>query len=145
MGILLASAARTASGSFEVPNPTFVRAEAGLFLLDVTAAATDVGDTLDVFLQGYVGLSGSTDLWQDFIHFTQVLGNGGAKRFLATWMRGVAPASLLAATVEDGALAAGVRQGPIGERVRVKWVIVDAGTVNASFTFSVQAAPYRVR
>lgn len=101
------------------------------FLLSVTAAATDVGDTFDLYLQ-FSPDGGTT--WQDFIHFTQVLGNGGAKKYLAAWQATVAPSSLLAAP-QDGALAAGVRQGPIGTTIRAKAVVVDANA-DASFTWS---------
>ena len=78
-----------ASGAVAAPSSTtsaplrvtedanaFVEAE---FILDVTAAATAAGDTLDV----YVDFSPDGVLWINAIHFTQVLGNGGAKREIA--------------------------------------------------------------
>jgi hypothetical protein len=105
--------------------------------LTVSAAATESGDLLDVYVQ-HSPDDGTT--WDDFIHFTQVLGNGGAKKFIATWMRDVTPESELKAPA-DASLAAGVLQGPISPTLRVKWVIVDASTDNASFTFSVTAQP----
>lgn len=80
---LFASAARTAasgngdSASLEgiQPNPP-----GGLVLvLDVTAAATDAGDLLDVYLQA--DLNGN---WIDIARFPQCLGNGGAKRYIMT-------------------------------------------------------------
>lgn len=143
MGLLLEAAARTASGNAEVGTPASAgvsRADSGVFILDVSAAATDVGDTLDVFVQ-HSPIPGA---WDDFVHFTQVLGNGGAKRFLAGWGRGATPATPLRA-LADGTLAVGVLQGPVAGLWRVKWTIVDAGTVNASFNFSVHFDPYRVR
>lgn len=136
---LVASAARTASGnSGALPAlNSFNRIIAAVFLLNVTVASTDAGDTLDVYVQSSPD-DGTT--WDDFVHFTQVLGNGGAKKFVATWMRQVTPESELHAPA-DASLSAGVQQGPINPIWRVKWVIVDAGTVNVSFTFSVQVNP----
>ena len=43
----------------------------------------------------------------------------------------------------DAALAAGVKQGSVGTQFRVKWVIVDDGADNASFTFSIKAQSFR--
>jgi hypothetical protein len=136
---LLASAARTESGASEVPTTLPDDVLGACILLDVTAAATAAGDTLDVYVQHSV--DGST--WDDFIHFTQVLGNGGAKQFYARWSAlGAAPEAELAAP-QDGAMAAGVLQQPTGREWRVKWVIADADA--PSFTFSVSAALYRGR
>lgn len=138
---LLASAARTASDVFVVPTAVPDDVVAGTFQLNVTAAATDVGDTLDVYLQHSVD-GGTT--WDDFVHFTQVLGNGGAKTFIARWNSiGAAPEAELGAP-QDAAMSAGVLQQPLGRDWRVKWVIVDAGTDNASFTFGVTAALTRM-
>ena len=131
--VLLASAARTADGN-QVLTPSQVqRIVAGIFMLNVTAAATEVDDTLDVFLQASPD-DGTT--WDDFVAFTQVLGNGGAKKFLAHWNRNLVPTVPLQAPVDAG-LAAGVRQGPVGDDWRLKWLIVDAGGAAASFTFAV--------
>jgi hypothetical protein len=129
---LVASAARTTSSTAAVVVPVDL-VQSAVFQLTVSAAATDAGDTLDVYLQHTVD-GGTT--WDDFAHFTQVLGNGGAKKFLASWSRVPTPESELKAPA-DAALAAGVLQGPVGPTWRVKWVIVDAGTVNVSFTFAV--------
>lgn len=109
--------------------------ESAVFVLDVTAAATDVGDTLDVYIQ-HSPDNGAT--WDDFVHFTQVLGNGGAKKFIAIWHKQVTPESEVHAPA-DGTLAVGVLQGPVGSLWRWKAKITDAGTVNASFTFSIKA------
>lgn len=102
--------------------------EAELFL-NVTAAATDVGDTLDVFVDA------SPDGGTTFIniaHFTQVLGNGGAKKEVAVCMR--VAASIFAATTD---LAAAATPRPfVGDTVRVRYVVVDANA-NSAFTFRV--------
>lgn len=132
---LVASAARTADGNSgpltPVRHPELLRS--ARFLLDVTAAATDVGDTLDVYVQQTYDGTNYTDL----AHFTQVLGNGGAKKYIAEWFRDLTPESEMRAPA-DASMAAGVLQGgKIGTAIRVKWVIVDAGTANVSFTFSV--------
>lgn len=134
----LASAARIASGTATVTGD-MSRFESAVFLLIVSAAATDVGDTLDVYLQS--SADGGTT-WNDFVHFTQVLGNGGAKTFVAGWQGRVTAETELGAPA-DGALAAGVLQGPVGDRWRVKWVIVDTAGANASFTFKVDASLQR--
>jgi len=134
--LALASAARTPSGSQVVLLPDTGRVRALLAQLDVTAAATESSDTLDVFLQST--LDGQT--WDDFVHFTQVLGNGGVKSFLAKWVRDVSPTVALAAP-KDGTLAAGVNQGPVGNTWRVKRTIVDGGGSPTSFTFSLGLLP----
>lgn len=137
MHTFLASAARTQSGTLVHPA-NFSRLEHAIFNLILSAAATEVGDTLDVFLQesmDYAGVEGDAT-WNDFAHFTQMLGNGGAKKFRAVWQSNVTPETEQGA-IQDGAMAAGVRQGPLGPTWRTKWVIVDAGTANASFTFGI--------
>ena len=73
-----ASGAQTETGSGDAaPLPGMVNGMA--FVLDVTAAATEVGDTLDVFVQ--TKIDGTN--WLDVVAFTQVLGNGGTKRYVA--------------------------------------------------------------
>lgn len=138
---LLASAARTvtAGATAAVPEAVAIalaKAKCALYMLDVTAAATDVGDTLDVYIQS--SIDGTT--WDDFIHFTQVLGNGGAKKLIAAHNSTITPTTAMGPAV-DGALAAGVKQGPVGSQFRIKYVIVDADA-NASFTFSIKCQPY---
>lgn len=129
---LLASSVQTTSGSSVLTAPVHIeRLKAAAFLLTVSAAATAAGDTLDVYLQS--SIDGGTT-YDDFVHFTQVLGNGGAKKFIARWMRDLAPTAALSAP-GDATLAAGVAQGPVGTTWRVKWVIVSASA--PSFTFKV--------
>lgn len=138
--ILLASTTDTGAGSF---TSTAVRlserTRSAEVLLNVTAAAAAANDTLDVYVQASVD-GGST--WDDFIHFTQVLGNGGAKKYLARWQGEVAPTTALAAP-GDATLAAGVAQGPHGLLWRVKRVV--ASGTGAVFTLSVQAGGLVVR
>lgn len=124
---LQASAAQTATAQSGVSKlPIIYRCLT--FELDVTSAATVVGDTLDVTVQTRV----DTVNWVDVVHFTQVLGNGGAKRFLAT-----ISTALNQTMYEVGtALTAGSVRNIFGDDWRVSWVI--AGT-SPSFTFSVWA------
>lgn len=103
------------------------------FVLDLTAAATEVGDLLDVYVQTKV--DGAN--WLDVGHFTQCLGNGGAKRYVTKLTAQLATAEFENAT----ALAAAAVRNLLGDEWRVRWAITDAGDDNASFTFSVAACP----
>jgi hypothetical protein len=135
---LVESAARASSsnsGALHISQLDSVKA--AIFFLDVTAAAQLVGDTLNVYIQS----SMDGQIWDDFVSFTQVLGNGGAKQYTARWFRDLSPEAELEAP-SDKAMAAGIRQGhvPCGYW-RVAWVI--AGGENKSFTFSVSAELFR--
>ncbi len=138
MVTIVESAARTSSSnSGALPISQLESIKAVIFFLDVTAAAQLVGDTLNVYIQS----SMDGIVWDDFVSFTQVLGNGGAKQYIARWFRDLSPEAELAAP-SDKALAAGVRQGPVPcSYWRVAWVI--AGGANKSFTFSVSAEIFR--
>lgn len=103
-----------------------------VFILDVTAAVTDAADTLDVYVE--TKIDGTN--WVDVVHFTQVLGNGGAKRYIAKICASVAQTEF-----EVGAaLGAAAVRNLLGDRWRVRWVTVDADA-DASFTFLVTAIP----
>lgn len=105
-----------------------------MFVLDVTAAATDVGDTLDVKVQTKI----DGDNWLDVVHFTQVLGNGGAKRYVEKITASPAVAGFEVGT----ALTAGNVRNFLGDDWRVKYDQVDAAVPQAaSFTFTVTACP----
>lgn len=128
--ILLASGARTATGTGEAVSGLGEYSSI-VFQLNLTAAATDAGDTLDVYVQTTV--DGTN--WVDIVHFTQMLGNGGAKRFFGKINRGAAMTMF-----ENGtALGAAAIRDIFGDQYRVRWAITDASTQNASFTFSVTA------
>ena len=128
---LAASAARTASA-----NGTAVAAHDVsrlLVLLNITASATDAGDTLDV----YVDVSPDNATWLNAIHFTQQAGNGAAGKQFA-----VLDATNPGATVTDvtsDAAAGAVRPGLFGAYVRARWAITDVAGDDASHTFSVTA------
>lgn len=101
------------------------------FQLDVTAAATQSSDTFDAYVQ--TTLDGTN--WIDVVHFTQVLGNGGAKRFVAKISSELAESMFSTAT----ALSAGSIRHIVGDQFRAYWAITDASTADASFTFSLTA------
>jgi hypothetical protein len=103
-------------------------------VLDVTAAATLAGDTFDVFIDTAFNFSAATPVWINAVHFTQVLGNGGAKRELAV----LTPWSVTSATTSNvlADLAGGaVRLGLLGDGLRVRATTVGTG----SFTYAVYA------
>lgn len=130
---LVASAARTETdtGTTAIRLPDAPNAVG--IVLDVTAAATEVGDTLNVFVQ--TKIDGTN--WVDVYHATEVLGNGGAKRYIAK-----VTGALAEAEFENGAaLAAAAVRNYIGDEWRARWVVVDADADNASFTFSIAVIP----
>lgn len=103
-----------------------------VFTLDVTADESSALDKLNVFVQTM--LDGTN--WTDVVAFTQHLGSDGAKRYI-----GKLSASLGQTMFEAGtALAAGQKRDLIGDRWRVRYVIVDASG-SAAFTFTVHACP----
>lgn len=124
----------TAAGAISGTTTTAVflpRPNNGIeFTLDVTAAATDVGDTFDISVQTL--LDGVN--WTDVIAFTQCLGNGGPKRHIAKLLTGTAQAMFEVGT----ALSAGNIRHLFGDQWRVKVTQVDANS-NASFTYAVYA------
>lgn len=103
--------------------------------LDVTAAATDAGDTLDVYID--MSIDGGTK-WNNVIHFTQVLGNGGAKTFVAVIKNDNPGASAVFATTSDAAAGA-TRQIGFGQNLRYRATSVNVSTADMSFTFSIKA------
>src|SRR5262245_4196254 len=127
---LQSSAAQTLTGvGSAVARPVDAHSSA-CFELDLTAAATDALDTLDVFVQ--TTIDGTN--WLDVVHFTQAVGNGGAKRFISKIAKQLTTAEFEVAT----ALGAAAVRNIFGDQYRVRWDIVDADA-DASFTFSVTA------
>ena len=128
---LAASAARTAGANgswvyFGGERTRFV------FLLDITASATDAGDTLDVYID--VSFDG-TNSAGNAVHFTQHAGNGAAAKEIAV-LDASAPGTSVIAVTSDAAAAA-VRPSLFGAYYRARWAIVDSGDANSSHTFSV--------
>lgn len=103
-------------------------------VLDVTAAATEAGDTLDVYID--TSFDGGTS-FVNIGHFTQVVGNGGAKKFIMSFKANPITASNSVAFGTDQAASAALQIG-FGDRIRVRAVTVDANA-NATFTYSVKA------
>lgn len=129
--ILHASGAETATGNGSSFSAQLVNVSV-VWELDVTAAATEAGDTLNVFVQTKIG-----DDWVDVVHFTEVIGTGGAKKYYAKQTAAGAETMFENAT----ALAAGAIRNLIGSDWRCRWAIVDVATLaNQSFTFSVKGA-----
>ena len=107
--------------------------QAMTLVLDVTAAATDAGDLLDVKVQTMI--DGTN--WVDVAYFTQVLGNGGAKQFVMKVLANTAETLFAGGT----SLTAGALRHIMGDEWRVNYVVVNAGAVDVSFTFTVKACP----
>ena len=127
--VAVPSAARTANGNLVINGLGW--AKQGLFLFDLTNAATLVGDTLDVF----VDLSPDEGVtYLNAVHFTQRLGNGADS--LKEWAF-LNPTHTGTATIDvsTDAAAGAIRQIGLTDPFRVRWVIVGTGT----FTFSVKA------
>lgn len=101
------------------------------FLLDVTAAATDAADTLDV----YIDWSLDDSTYINGGHFTQVLGNGGAVAYFMQFGPSGFGTADLDATADQA--AGTVLPSLIGPYVRTRYVIVDGGAHGEEFTFSV--------
>lgn len=106
-----------------------------LILLDVTAAATEADDTLDVYID--VSPDGGST-WVNVGHFTQVLGNGGTKKFVMA-LRSDNPGASAVFDVTSDASAGATRQIGIADRIRYRGVTVDPTGTNVSFTYSVTA------
>ncbi len=106
--------------------------ELATFQLNVTAAAAGATDTLDVFID----LSLDGNLWINALHFTQVLGNGGAKTFVNQLCFPTAAVADINVTSDGAANSARNLWAP---HVRAGFVQVSGGGT-AQFTFQVLAA-----
>lgn len=100
-----------------------------IFLLNVTAAATDAGDLLDVYVDW--SIDGTTYI--NGGHFTQCIGTGGAKKYYMVF-DATDPGALVIDATSDAAAGA-VRPGMFGAYVRARWVMVDADA-DGNFTWS---------
>lgn len=104
-------------------------------VLNVTAAATDANDTLDVYVD--TSFDGGTS-WVNIGHFTQVVGNGGAKKFIMSFKANPITASNSVPFGTDQAAGAALQIG-FGDRIRYRGVTVDPTGANMSFTYAVDA------
>lgn len=135
--VLAATAARTATGTgdtVDIPDGT----TALLCVLDLTGAATDAADTLDVTIEAYLGSGvASGEQWLTICAFTQILGNGADE---ITRVEKILGGGALTGFETGSALAAGTVRNILVGKLRAKWTIVDADG-DASFTFSVVVVP----
>lgn len=133
---LRASAAQAAAGTVTGTGVTFRKPwTEALVMLNVTAAATDANDTLDVYVD--TSPDGGTT-WINVGHFTQVLGNGGAKKFVMA-LKNDNPGASAVTDVTSDAAAGATRQYGIADRLRYRGVVVDPTGSNVSFTYAVTA------
>ena len=124
------STAKTDTGAIQsYPFP----AKEALVVLNVTAAATAANDTLDVYVD--ITPDGGTS-WLNVGHFTQVLGNGGAKKLVMALNSANAGATAITDVTSDSA-AGSTRQYGIGTGMRYRGTTVSGTTVG--FTYSVTA------
>jgi len=100
-----------------------------IFTLDVTAAASAVGDTLDVFIDW--SLDGTT--YYNGAHFTQVLGNGGAVAYYTVFDATTGLAADVAVTADQAANT--TVPTLFGPYVRGRYALVNGGGTH-TFTFS---------
>lgn len=129
--VLHASGAETVTGNGSAFSAQLVKTAVS-WELDVTATATEAGDTLNVFIQTKIG-----DDWVDVVHFTEVIGTDSTKRFYAKQLAGAAETMFEDAT----ALGAAAVRNLVGSDWRCRWVIVDVATTsNQSFTFSLKGS-----
>lgn len=124
--------ARGAAASTGVAYPNLLaKCDVAVFMCQLTAAATEAGDTLDVFID----LSLDLVTWFNGIHFTQMLGNGGAKTFVAQLTHPTAAVADINVTSDAAANAVRNLWAP---HVRVGWNNTDANAnTNAIFSFGV--------
>ena len=101
-----------------------------LFMLDVTAAATEANDTLNVTVEG--SIDGGTNFFE-VLSFAEVLGNGGAIQHYEPIQVGANSTGFIG----SDALGAGTSVAVQALKYRGRWSIVDPTGTNASFTFSV--------
>lgn len=128
--------AGAATGTSDIFQPHTELDIAALFALAVTVAAAAAGDTLDVWIQ-HSWDEGVT--WDDFIHFTQVLGNGGVLTHLCPWtLYAGSPAVMHKAVTKTLTAGNSPLPGPIGNQWRAQYTTATAGTANFTFGISVQ-------
>lgn len=136
---LRASSAQTAAAETgTIANGGAVTYEAAftqaVFVLDVTALATETADKLDVYVD--VSFDGGT-LWVNVVHFTQLDGDGSASKEVAVIAHdpSVEDMHVVTSDLAEGA----TRQIGLGTQVRYRSAVTDASTDNASFTWSLKA------
>lgn len=102
-----------------------------IFLLNVTAAAAESDDLLDV----YIDWSLDNVTYINGGHFTQLAGDGGAKKFYMIFDPSAPGTSVIDATAD--AASGAVRPAMFGPYVRGRYVCTEgAGGSAAGYTFS---------
>ena len=131
---LLASAARTPTAGTNGTAVSIAGYSRILALLTVTVADTDAGDTLNVYIDVSPD-AGTTYL--NAIHFTEVVGTDAAMKLFAV-LDATTPGTAVVNATADASSGA-VRPTMFGSLMRVRYVIVNTSTADASFTFKVEA------
>jgi GrpB-like predicted nucleotidyltransferase (UPF0157 family) len=132
---LAAAAARVAGAPTTGDTIAVDHWDKALFLCVFTDKKTDSGDTCDVYVD--VSPDGGTT-WLNAVHFTQALGNGtDAASEYAVLYANTPGTSIVVATADAASTA--VRPTLFGNALRARWAIVNSGTDDESFTFSVTA------
>jgi len=103
------------------------------FLFNLTAAANVAGDTLDVLIDA--SPDGGTT-WVNVVHFTQCVGDGGAKKYVAAVH---SAANLTDVDVTSDLAAHDAPRSFLGNALRCRYAIVDGGAHGQSFNFVVTA------
>jgi hypothetical protein len=113
------------------------------FTLVVRSAATAAADTLDVTIQQSHDKNDiDSSAWDEFVAFTQVVGNGGAVQVIGQWTRAVSPETEMRAP--NTSLAAGnVVQGPIGQHLRAVATVVN--NTDPSFDWKIVVSPMQTK
>lgn len=132
---LLASAAHTPTAGANGDTIAVDPWEKAFIYCAFTNKATDNGDTCDVYVD--VSPDGGTT-WLNAVHFTQAVGDGtDASSEYAVLYANTPGTSAIAATSD--AASGAVRPTLFGNALRGRYVVVNTGTADASFTFSVKA------
>lgn len=105
-----------------------------VFLLDLTAAANLVGDTLDVLIDA---LAPDGVTWLNALHFPQCLGNGGAKKYFAV-LDAANPGTACFDVTADCAVNT-TRPSLFGSDYRGRYTIAGGGAQSFTFSLSVYA------
>jgi len=132
---LATSAARTVTVGTNGDTVNVDAWERALLLCAFTNKATDSGDLCDVYVD--VSPDGGTT-WLNAVHFTQALGNGTDAATEYAVLYANTPGTAIVVATADAASTA-VRPTLFGNAIRARWIIFDAGTADATFTFGVKA------
>jgi hypothetical protein len=132
---LAASAARTVTVGTNGDTVAVDPWERALLLCTFTDKKTDNGDLCNVFVD--VSPDGGTT-WLNAVHFTTALGDGTDAASEYAILDATTPGTSIIVATADAASTA-VRPTLFGNAIRARWIIFDAGTQDATFTFSVKA------